>query len=124
MRKYVFTLVAIAFTVAAQAQSNALTAKDYERAEKFMSYNTEPFIDAGTVRPNWLPNDRFWYLSVTAKQNSFMLVDPVQKPAPQLLIIKNWLLHYQPQAVPNTMQLNFLSRPFIFPMMANRFLLP
>ncbi len=79
MRKYVYTAVAIAFTVAAQAQSNALTAKDYERAEKFMSYNTEPFIDAGTVRPNWLPNDRFWYLSVTAKQNSFMLVDPVQK---------------------------------------------
>ena len=79
MTKYVFTAVTIAFTVAAQAQTHALTAKDYERAEKFMSYNTEAFVDAGTVRPNWLPNDRFWYLSVTAKQNTFILVDPVQK---------------------------------------------
>jgi dipeptidyl aminopeptidase/acylaminoacyl peptidase len=79
MRKYVFTAVAIAFTVAAHAQNTALTAKDYERAEKFMSYNTEPFIDAGTVRPNWLPNDRFWYLSATAQKTTFMLVDPVKK---------------------------------------------
>lgn len=79
MRKYVYTAVAIAFTMTAHAQNAALTAKDYERAEKFMSYNTEPFIDAGTVRPNWLPNDRFWYLSATAQQNTFMLVDPVKK---------------------------------------------
>ncbi|TDO28811.1 S9 family peptidase [Sediminibacterium goheungense] len=79
MRKYVYTAVAIAFSMAAHAQSAALTAKDYERAEKFMSYHTEPFIDAGTVRPNWLPNDRFWYLSATAQQNTFMLVDPVKK---------------------------------------------
>lgn len=79
MRKYVYTAVAIAFSMAAHAQNAALTAKDYERAEKFMSYYTEPFIDAGTVRPNWLPNDRFWYLSATAQQNTFMLVDPVKK---------------------------------------------
>lgn len=79
MRKYVYTAVAIAFSMAAHAQNAALTAKDYERAEKFMSYHTESFIDAGTVRPNWLPNDRFWYLSATAQQNTFMLVDPVKK---------------------------------------------
>jgi dipeptidyl aminopeptidase/acylaminoacyl peptidase len=79
MRKYVFTAAAIAFAFAAHAQTNALTAKDYERAEKFMSYNTEAFIDAGTVRPNWLPNDQFWYLSTTSKKSEFILVDPAKK---------------------------------------------
>jgi hypothetical protein len=39
--------------VAVNAQQ-VLTAKDYERAEKFMSYNTDAFIDGGTVRPNWM----------------------------------------------------------------------
>jgi dipeptidyl aminopeptidase/acylaminoacyl peptidase len=79
MRKYVFTAAAIAFAFAADAQTGALTAKDYERAEKFMSYNTEAFIDAGSVRPNWLPNDQFWYLSTTSKKTEFILVDPAKK---------------------------------------------
>lgn len=79
MRKYVYAAVAIAITVSAEAQTNAITAKDYERAEKFMSYNTEPFIDAGTVRPNWMPNDQFWYLSTSAGKSSFILVDPAKK---------------------------------------------
>jgi dipeptidyl aminopeptidase/acylaminoacyl peptidase len=79
MKQYLLTAVAITLTLATQAQNKAMTAKDYERAEKFMSYNTEPFVDAGTVRPNWLANDRFWYLSVTAQKNSFILVDPAKK---------------------------------------------
>src|SRR6478609_8058905 len=79
MRKYVFTAAAIAFAFAADAQTGALTAKDYERAEKFMNYNTEPFIDAGNVRPNWLPNDQFWYLSTTSKKTEFILVDPAKR---------------------------------------------
>ena len=78
MRKYLLTLTAIAFAFTINAQQ-ALTAKDYERAEKFMSYNTEPFIDGGIVRPNWLPGDQFWYLASTSKKSEFILVDPAKK---------------------------------------------
>ncbi len=68
----------MAFAFAANAQQS-VTAKDYERAEKFMSYNTDPFIDGGNVRPNWLAGDQFWYLASTSKKNEFILVDPDKK---------------------------------------------
>ena len=38
----------------------ALTAADYQRAEKLMSYNTRPLV-YHQVHPEWLPGDRFWY---------------------------------------------------------------
>jgi dienelactone hydrolase len=78
MRKFLLSAATIAFAVATHAQQ-VLTAKEYERAEKFMSYHTEPFIDAGTVRPNWFGAEKFWYLSSTAKKNEFILVDPEKK---------------------------------------------
>lgn len=78
MRKYLFTASAIVLAMAANAQQ-VLTAKDYERAEKFMSYNTDAFIDGGAVRPNWMADDRFWYLVTTPKKNEFILVDPAKK---------------------------------------------
>lgn len=78
MRKYLFTVSALAFAIAGNAQQ-VLTAKDYERAEKFMSYGTESFIDGGNARPVWMANDRFWYLSATAQKNEFILVDPMTK---------------------------------------------
>lgn len=76
MRTYLLFLAVSLCAYQAQSQQ-VLTAKDYERAEKFMSYYTEPFIDGGTVRPNWLAGDRFWYLSTGRKKNEFILVDPV-----------------------------------------------
>ncbi len=78
MKKYLFTVTAILFAFATHAQQ-VLTAKDYERAEKFMSYYTEPFIDGGIVRPNWLTGDQFWYLASTSKKSEFILVDPAKK---------------------------------------------
>ena len=39
----------------------AVTAADYQHAEKFLAYNTSPLV-FHRVRPTWLPNDdRFWY---------------------------------------------------------------
>ena len=78
-----FLLSAFTFTAitAAAQQDNGktLTAADYERAEKFMSYNTDPFVDRGNVRPNWLPDERFWYRVLTPAGSEFMLVDPARK---------------------------------------------
>src|SRR5882757_2882234 len=54
------------------------TAADYQRAEKFMTYNTTPLVLRSGVRPNWLPDDRFWYRVTTAEGAEFILVDPAK----------------------------------------------
>lgn len=52
-----------------------ITADDYARAEKFLSYNTAPLVDRGPVRPNWLEGDRFWYRTMNPTGSEFILVD-------------------------------------------------
>src|SRR5258707_6477012 len=80
MNKLLFTAVPFALALAANAQQHtALTAKDYQRAESFLTYNTEPLVDHGSVRPNWLPGDKFWFRDLNAKGSEFILVDPVKK---------------------------------------------
>lgn len=64
-----------------QAASRTLTAADYERAEQFMGYNTEPLVFRAVVRPRWLendPNERFWYRVQVPGGAEFILVDPVR----------------------------------------------
>lgn len=81
-RSLVLTAVIMAATAGGRAQQpggeppRALTAADYARAEKFMSYNTAPLVLHGSVRPAWLPGDRFWYRNATAEGSEFVLVDP------------------------------------------------
>jgi len=70
--------LALAATVNAQ-QGPQLTAKDYEHAEKFLNYNTTPFIDHENVNAVWFDGDKFWYRVLTAKGSEFILVDPVKK---------------------------------------------
>ncbi|MFI5451640.1 DPP IV N-terminal domain-containing protein [Pedobacter sp. UC225_61] len=79
MKKYLLTASAIALTFAANAQQGSSTAKDYERAESFMSYNTEKFIDGTPGRLNWLDNDKFWYTVRNESGNQTFLVDPAKK---------------------------------------------
>ncbi len=80
MKKYLFTFAAFAFAFAAEAQQGkSLSAKDYERAEQFMSYNTEKYVDAGTVRPNWLESNKFWYSVKNQNVTQTYLVDPINK---------------------------------------------
>jgi len=73
-----FTFVFALTALAQQHNVGALTARDYERAEKFLYYNTGPLVDHGPVRPNWLPNDRFWYRVLTAQGSEFILVNPAK----------------------------------------------
>src|SRR5438270_824794 len=60
-----------------QAAPRALTSADYAAAEKFMGYNTTPLV-SGTVRANWLPDNRFWYRNTTAQRSDFVLFDPAK----------------------------------------------
>ncbi|HVX49584.1 MAG TPA: hypothetical protein VHB48_05475, partial [Chitinophagaceae bacterium] len=79
MRKYVLPLAAALFAVPAGAQQPVLTAADYARAESYLSYNTEKLIDHGSVRPVWMPGDKFWYRALTPTGSEFILVDPAKK---------------------------------------------
>lgn len=79
MNKYWLTVTACTLAITANAQQKALTVKDYERAESFMSYNTEKYIDHASVQPNWLDGDKFWYTTKTNGTEQTFLVDPVKK---------------------------------------------
>src|SRR5262245_41423206 len=54
------------------------TPADYQRAEKAMTYNTAPLVYGSGVRPNWLPDERFWYRVTTPEGAEFVLVDPAK----------------------------------------------
>jgi dipeptidyl aminopeptidase/acylaminoacyl peptidase len=79
MNKLLLPAFILTFSSVAYAQqAPALTAKDYERAESFMAYNTALYIDGGAVRPNWLPDEKFWYRNLTAQGSEFILVNPAK----------------------------------------------
>ncbi len=73
-----FILVFAASAIFAQkpAPARALTAADYARAEKMLSYNTAPLVDRNNVRPNWLDDGRFWYEVLMPTGREYVQVDP------------------------------------------------
>src|ERR1044071_3012155 len=56
-------------------QPAAITAQDYQRAEKGMGYNTNPLVFRSGVRPNWQGDGRFWYRVTTPAGADFIMVD-------------------------------------------------
>src|SRR3954471_1606091 len=56
--------------------AHALTAADYARAQRFMSWNTAPLVYRNGVSPTWIADDRFWYRVTTPAGNGTVLVDP------------------------------------------------
>ena len=63
------------------ADARVVTAADYARAERFMTYNTTPLVLRTGVRPAWLPGDpadRFWYRVTTENGAEAVLVDPAK----------------------------------------------
>lgn len=78
LRLFAIAVASLPITVVCVAQQRALTADDYARAEKFMSYNTTPLVLRAGVRPTWLPDGRFWYRVTTENGGEFILVDPAR----------------------------------------------
>jgi dienelactone hydrolase len=82
LRKLLFLTLISSFTLGVSAQPNTansnekLTAADYERAEKFLGYNTAPLVDRAGVRANFLPDGRFWYRVLTAQGSEYVLINP------------------------------------------------
>ncbi|MEP6946294.1 MAG: DPP IV N-terminal domain-containing protein [Acidobacteriota bacterium] len=79
MKKISLAVFTLAFTLivpSAFAQQPALTAADYSRAEKMLSFNTGPLVDRSGVRPIFLPDGRFWYRVLTSTGSEYVIVDP------------------------------------------------
>jgi hypothetical protein len=65
----------VAFTVPLHAQTRALTADDYRRAEQFLGYNTNPLVLHAAAAPTWMGDDRFWYRTTTENGVEFFQVE-------------------------------------------------
>src|SRR5689334_16921014 len=74
------TLTALPVPAGAQAPAPAskpaVTAADYERAARMLSYNVTPLVQRSGVRPTWQDDDHFWYRMTNAAGSAeFVLVD-------------------------------------------------
>jgi dipeptidyl aminopeptidase/acylaminoacyl peptidase len=80
MKQYLLLLAAFGCTLTVSGQlAPTVTTQDYARAESFLSYHTQPLVYNGSVRPNWLSADRFWYVINSSSGKQFILVDPAKK---------------------------------------------
>ncbi len=79
MRRFLPLLLALTAAPVLAQSPRALTAADYARAERLMTYNTAQLVSGGAVSPTWLPDDQFWYRNATREGFEFVLVDPVRK---------------------------------------------
>src|SRR4051794_30888667 len=75
MRTRFFVCMALVLAPSLPAQ-RAMTSADYARAERWMSYNVNPLITGGVVRPNWLPDDRLWWRNTTSTGSELVLLEP------------------------------------------------
>jgi dipeptidyl aminopeptidase/acylaminoacyl peptidase len=81
MRYALALALLLSATVAAQPPASpprALTAADYARAERFLTYNTTPLVLRSGVRPTWLADERFWYRVTTESGSVAVLIDAAQ----------------------------------------------
>src|SRR5438477_866190 len=75
MRWFLLTFTYCLTILLSNAQDNALTVKDYQRAESMMGYSTQQYIDRGNVNAVWFADDKFWYRVLTPEGSEFIIVD-------------------------------------------------
>src|SRR5258705_12608707 len=67
--------LALLLAATANAQTRALTADDYARAEKFLNYNTNRLVLHAAAQPTWVGDDRLWYRTTTENGTEFFQID-------------------------------------------------
>ena len=76
MRKILAIPFICIFLLQVKAQyTDSLTVRDYANAEKFLRYNTQPYIDHGEVNPVWLSGSKFWYRNLISNGVEIKVVD-------------------------------------------------
>jgi dipeptidyl aminopeptidase/acylaminoacyl peptidase len=80
MKSFCLILLFTALVLAQEKyEPKVLTAEDYQKAERWLIYNVAPLVDRTNVRPNWLPDGRFWYSVLIPDGIEYVLVDPSNK---------------------------------------------
>ena len=81
VRRFFLTAAGVAaLSGALVAQDRAaVTAADYARAERFMSYNLNPLVLHALTRATWLAEDRFWYSTTGPNGTEAWLVNAKAK---------------------------------------------
>jgi dienelactone hydrolase/Tol biopolymer transport system component len=74
----------LAQEVSRQEVRHALSEEDYNRAEQLLSVSTDGLVLGATVRPTWLPDDRFWYRNRFEEGYEFKIVDPGRRTSGRL----------------------------------------
>jgi dipeptidyl-peptidase 4 len=74
--KKLMLVLGICVSALAQERGPAVTAADYQRAERFLGSGVSSLVVGGEVSPTWLPAGRFWYRRVTASGAEYVLIDP------------------------------------------------
>ncbi|QKJ28927.1 DPP IV N-terminal domain-containing protein [Mucilaginibacter mali] len=75
MNKFLLTALPFALALGANAQApKAYTAQDYQRAESQMAASLSPLVTRSGIRPNWMPDDRFWY----KEDSKFIVFNPAK----------------------------------------------
>jgi dipeptidyl-peptidase-4 len=69
-----FTLV-FSFNSLIGQNSQVLTVADYDRAASMLAGNVSNLID-NNIQPQWLPDGRLWYNSITADKVEYILYNP------------------------------------------------
>ena len=69
-------LLNFAAVAVSSQEARSLTAADYARAEKMLSYNTAPLVDRAGVQPMFLPDGKLWYRVLTPTGVEYVLIDP------------------------------------------------
>ena len=77
-QRFRFGLLALALCLPGRglAQTLAVGADDYARAESFLSQSTNSLVYGASVFPQWLKDDRFWYRNTLPGGSEIILVDP------------------------------------------------
>ncbi len=75
-QRFLILLSGLVLTVSVFAQTQSLTADDYARAEKMLSYNTSPLVDRAGARPTFLPDGRFYYRVFMPTGSEYVLINP------------------------------------------------
>ena len=79
MKQFSVIVLSVLLAGNATAQKQAdLTSEDYSRAEKFLTYNTQNFVDNVAGKPTWFSGEKFWYRTLTAQGSEFIVVDALK----------------------------------------------
>ncbi|NIP78411.1 MAG: hypothetical protein GWM90_04090, partial [Gemmatimonadetes bacterium] len=63
---------------------DALTARDYARAERFLSGGVRDLVRGEVERVHWLGDGRFWYRTLTPEGPVLVVVDPESRQRERL----------------------------------------